>query len=275
MFRSGTVALVGRANVGKSTFFNTALGEPLAIVSSYPQTTRDALLGVVRTDLAELALIDSPGFHKPHNELGRRMNLAASNATQMADHILLFIDLLALSKPMHERQRRTHGSEPSLSAEDVYIIDELPKNTPWSIVLNKVDQLRNKSQILPMLAKLGARYPERTIIPISSLDSSDVARVLNAVASELPERPARYGSDELTDRPLRFFAAEYIREQVMRTTHGELPFAIAVAIDEFSELESLVVIQATISVEKDGQRVILIGAKAIRSAKLAFLQDRE
>jgi GTP-binding protein Era len=274
MFRSGTVALIGRANVGKSTFLNTALGEPLAIVSSFPQTTRDALLGVVTREGVEFALLDSPGLHRPHNELGRRMNLSAIDTLRRADFALVFVDVTPLSKQPRRKPGRALNQLPSWSTEDARVIDSLPPSIPWAIVLNKVDQLKDKSRLLPLLTDLANRYPQREVFPISSLDRSDVDRVLSTIEPAMPERPARYDSETLTDRPLRYFAAEYIREQVMRTTRGELPFAIAVTVDEYSEMEKAVVIQATISVEKDGQRVILIGHKGQQIREIGILSRK-
>ena len=259
MFRSGTVALVGRANVGKSTFLNTALGEPLAIVSAFPQTTRDTLMVVVTREGAEFALVDSPGIHRPRNELGRRMNLAASDAARKADYALVFIDASRWPK----RSRRNHQSPASAKLSPAprtfASSNRFLQPVPRTIMLNKVDKLHDKSLLLPVLADLGQRFPNVSVIPISSRDRADVDRVLTSIGPQLPESPARFDKDTLTNRPLRFFAAEYIREQIMRTTRGELPFAVAVTIDEFSEQPNAVVIQATISVEKDGQRVILIG----------------
>jgi len=274
MFRSGTVALIGRANVGKSTFLNTALGEPLAIVSSFPQTTRDALLGVVTREAVEFALLDSPGLHRPHNELGRRMNLSAIDTLRRADFALVFFDVTPKAKLPRRKPGRALSQQPSWSAEDIRVIDSIPPSVPWAIVLNKVDQLRDKSLLLPLLTDLATRYPQRDVIPISSLDRSDVDRVLSAIELAMPERPARYDSETLTDRPLRYFAAEYIREQVMRTTRGELPFAIAVTVDEFSDMDKFVVIQATISVEKDGQRIILIGHKGHQIREIGILSRK-
>jgi GTPase len=271
MFRSGTVALIGRANVGKSTFLNTALGEPLAAVSSHPQTTRDALLAVVTRDRAEFALVDSPGLHKPHNELGRRMNLSAIDAAQRADFALVFIDVSRLAKEAREHKQRRGSLGTCDVAEDIRVIESIPSGIRWAIVLNKVDRLKDKSLLLPLLSDLGQRYPDNDVIPISSLDRIDVERVLEAVTPALPERPARYSADTLTDRPIRYFAAEYIREQVMRSTRGELPFAVAVTIDEFSEMENAAMIQATISVEKDGQRIILIGHKGRQIRDIGIL----
>jgi GTP-binding protein Era len=200
------------------------------------------------------------------------MNLAAMDAIRRADCALVFIDVTSLSR--RPRRHPSHHPLPQRSLwseEDSRIVDSIPKTTPWVLILNKVDQLRDKSLLLPLLSELAEKYPDHEVIPISSLDAGDVNRVLNAIELTLPEGNARYPSDTITDRPVRYFAAEYIREQVMRTTRGELPFAIAVAIDEFSELAGRVVIQATISVEKDGQRVILIGHKGHQIREIGTL----
>ncbi len=256
MHRTGNVALIGRANVGKSTFLNEALGEPLAIVSSRPQTTRETLLGVVYWKDTEIALIDCPGFHKPMNELGHRMNAAATDCSRQADLVLFVTDVV--SRP-RSSPNKSGAHSPKEFEQDRQLLGEVPANIPGIVVVNKIDLLANKTQLLPILSDLGSIRPAYPIIPISCLQRSDVERVLDVLAPLLPEGAHRYSADTLTDRPVRYFVAEYIREQVIHTTSGEIPFAVAVTLDEFSEFPTVTIIKATISVEKDGQRAILIG----------------
>ena len=266
MHKSGDVALVGRTNVGKSTFLNTALGEPLAIISSRPQTTRDTLLGVVIWKDSEIALIDNPGFHRPHNELGIRMNSAAMNCLVSADLVLLVADAEQLQRESKSRSRNSSAFD-----DERRLIAAMPEHTPCVIVLNKIDKLAKKTSLLPLLAELDTLRPSTPVVPVSSLLRSDVERVLDVIGQLLPAGPNRYPTDTLTDRPVRYFAAEYIREQAMRTTSGEIPFAVAVKLDDFSEYPSVTVIKATICVEKAGQRVILIGSGGRQIREIGIL----
>jgi len=259
MHRSGSVTLVGRTNVGKSTFLNTALGEPLAIVSPRPQTTRDPLLGVVLWNEAEIAMVDCPGFHRPRNELGVRMNTVAMDRLAHSDLVLLFTDIEPLirsvpgkAKPAPVNVSRTYG-------EELKLLASVPDGIPRILVVNKVDKLSDKRMLLPLLSAFGEACPSVTLVPASCLFRNDVEHVLDLIAPLLPLGPHRFEPDTLTDRPVRYFAAEYIREQVMLATSGEVPFAIAVTLDEFSELPSVTIVKATLCVEKDGQRIILIG----------------
>lgn len=239
--RFGTVALVGRSNVGKSTFLNAALGQRLAIVSPLPQTSRDALLGIVHRERAQIAFIDTPGLHRPRSELGRRMNAAALDAARAADVVVMMTDVAT----------RVDEDQPVLAL--------LPPESPALLVVNKVDTLRDKSRLLPLLERFAALHPFREVIPVSVLRKEDVERVLDAIERTLPEGPAGYEHESLTNRPVSFFVREYVREQVLTQASGEVPHAVAVSIDAIDEGESVVVIRATLHVEKEGQRRILIG----------------
>jgi GTP-binding protein Era len=271
MLRTGNVALVGRTNVGKSTFLNNALGEPLAIVSALPQTTRDTLLGVVAWHNAEIALFDNPGFHNSRNELGRRMNASALDSLHHADLVLVLTDVLHLLRKPGSRGKKPYTPSSRILEEDRRILAEVPEDTPCVIVVNKIDLLSDKSALLPLLSELGACRPASPIVPISCLLRLDVERVLETLAPLLPLGSPRHSSDTLTDRPVRYFIAEYIREQIMRTTRGEIPFAVAVTLDEFSELQTSTLIKATISVEKDGQRIILIGRRGRQIREIGIM----
>jgi GTP-binding protein Era len=251
--RFGTVAIVGRSNVGKSTFLNAALGEPLAIVSPRPQTTRENLLGIVRHDGAQIAFVDTPGLHRPHTELGRRMNANAEGALRSTDVVVLMTDV---STVLTSRERA--AKQPILE-EDAKLLAEVPPNVPCVVAINKIDLLKDKARLLPMIAAFSERREVAAFVPLSALEDDGVGRVLDEVGKLLPEGPEGYDESTLTDRPASFFAREYIREQVLRSTAGEVPHAVAVSIDEFSETERLAVIKATLHVEKPGQRAILVG----------------
>lgn len=277
--RSGRVALVGRPNVGKSTLLNAALGQPLAIVSPTPQTTRDALLGVVHHGDAELLLLDTPGLHKPTHLLGRRMNREARDAARAAD-VVVFVAEVPRVRPTRGggsaegAALRPHPADAALLA-DVELgaqkgaSDERP--TPFVLVLNKVDLARDKRALLPLLEAYSALRPFEAIIPLSARREvatpdaparrdGGVGRVLDEVAKLLPEGPFQFGDDDLTDRPTRYFAAEYVREQILRRARQEVPHATAVAIERFVRVGSAFHIDATIHVERMGQKKIMIGA---------------
>lgn len=248
--RFGTVAIVGRSNVGKSTFLNAALGENLAVVSGLPQTTRDALLGVVHGEAAQIAFLDTPGLHRPRSELGKRMNASALEAARAADVVLFMSDVTALS--------RTNGKT-EIADEDRVIVKALPPNVPCVLVLNKVDLLRDKSKLLPLIELWTQQHSFSAIVPVSMRQAEGVERVLEELGKLLPEGAAGYDADTLTDKPTSYFVREYIREQVLLQAGREVPHAVAVSIDEFEEGGPVVVVKATIHVEKVGQRKILIG----------------
>ena len=239
--RFGTAALVGRSNVGKSTFLNAALGQRLAIVSPLPQTSRDALLGIVHRKESQIAFIDTPGLHRPRSELGRRMNAAALDAARAADVVVMMTDVTTRID------------------EDRPVLELLPREAPTLLVVNKVDTLRDKSRLLPLLERFMGLHAFEEVIPVSVLRKEDVERVLGAIERTLPEGPAGYESESLTNRPVSFFIREYVREQVLTQASGEVPHAVAVSIDSIDEGDRVVVIRATLHVEKEGQRRILIG----------------
>ena len=282
--RYGTIAIIGRSNVGKSTFLNSALGMPLAIVSRLPQTTRDTLLGVVNSGDAQLAFVDTPGLHKPKNELGRRMNHEAIESLRNADAALFMTDSLeleSLSAPVEGAKKvakpaakkaakgkakgkaaspgrpRSRGTSTDLS--DLELIAQLPTDLPTVLVLNKIDRVRDKGKLLPVLHALGAQHPFAAVVPISAKNGDGVERVLAEVAKLVPEQEARFAADDVTDRPVAFFAREYIREQVLAMASREVPHAVAVTIDSFEESSTGMHVSATMHVEKVGQRAILVG----------------
>lgn len=260
--RYGTIAIVGRTNVGKSTFLNSALGMPLAIVSRQPQTTRDALLGVVNLPEAQLAFVDTPGLHQPKNELGKRMNQEATDSLQGADAALFMTDIYQIdSMGKGGAAERAPGGKPSRRDErtDAELIAMLPEKLPVLLVVNKIDRLRDKGRLLPYLEAMNTLRSFAATIPISALESDGVDRVLAEVAALVPEGSSAFGEDEVTNRPVSFFAREYIREQVLSMASREVPHAVAVTLDSIEERSTGLHVAATIHVEKPGQRSILVG----------------
>lgn len=262
--RAGTIAIVGRSNVGKSTLLNQILGERLAIVSPLPQTTRDPLLGVLRREDAELAFLDTPGIHKPKTELGSRMNASAMSATESADVIVFVADATEGSKLVKKKTKRTDEVPPleELVPDDFALIKSIKtiKKVPSILVLNKVDLVRDKGLLLPLLQSFLNAVPFKELIPISAIKNDGVDRLLDVIAGLLPEGEAAYPEDTLTDKPSSFFAREYVREQVLLSLKGEIPHAVAVSIDNFDEASDKLRIAATLHVEKVGQRKIIVGS---------------
>ena len=251
------MAIVGRPNVGKSTLLNAALGERLAIVSPVPQKTRDRILGIVNRPDAEIALLDTPGIHKPHSRLGRTLNRTARLAAGEAD-VVVFVTSVPMGSP------RVHPCDRTLLAD-------IGQELPTLLVVNQIDRVREKARLLPLLEELGKLRDFAAIVPISALRGDGVSRLLDEVEKVLPEGPARFEEDALTDRPTRFLVGELVREPILLSTREEIPYAVAVEITGFEEKGRTVHIDATIHVERDGQKRILIGRggeklKAIGSA---------
>jgi GTPase len=247
--RSGTVAIIGRANVGKSTLLNAALRERLAIVTPTPQTTRDRILGVVRHGDAQIALIDTPGLHRPQSRLGRRMNTTARDVAQEAD-VLVFVTSIPRTLP-----ERLLPSD-----RDVELLRQVDPECRSVLVINKIDLLgKNKAALLPLLAGFAEIREFSAVVPISALKQDGVELVLDEIAKLLPVRGPEYDEDFLTDRPLRFFASEFVREQVTLVTRQEIPHNVAVSIERFEDEENLTRIDATVRVARENQRGIIIG----------------
>ncbi len=262
--RFGTAAIVGRSNVGKSTFLNAALGEQLAIVSPQPQTTRDALLGIVHLEQAQIAFLDTPGLHRPRTELGRRMNATALDAARSTDVVVFMTDVAALQKdqkPAVGAGALASENAPFLLPEDAELIKLLDARAaaPTLLVINKVDLVRDKPRLLPMIEAYTRAHAFTAVVPVSVKRQDGVKRVLAEIEKLLPEGPAAYDPETLTDRPVSFFVREYIREQVMLHTRREVPHAVAISLDKIEESTRVMSISATIHVEKPGQRKIIVG----------------
>jgi GTPase len=243
--RTGFVAILGRPNAGKSTLLNAMVGTKLAIVASRPQTTRTSIQGVLTTEDAQIVFIDTPGIHKSTTLLNRRMMDAVRGAADSPDLALFVIDSLA-----------------PYSEQDEHAIDLLKKTgVPAIAVLNKVDRLEEK----PRLFKLIERYKElhdfAEFIPVSASKGQGLDVLRREIVARLPEGPALYPDDYLTDQPERFLAAEIIREKILRFATQEVPHAVTVSIESWEETEKLTRISAIIYVERPGQKAILIGSK--------------
>lgn len=261
--RFGTVTLIGRTNVGKSTFLNHALGEPLAITSPLPQTTRDALLGIATHGEAQIAFLDTPGVHKPRNELGKRMNAAAYDSLMAADLVVMMTDTWA--RPP-KKSASVWTSQPNplenewIRPGDREVLEALKKRSaPALLAINKVDLTKDKTQLLPMLEAYSKAHEFSAIVPTSVRKNSGVKDLLDEIAARLPEGPPGYEPDTLTNRPVLFFVQEYIREAVLNQLENEVPHAVAVSVDQADERPDLLRISATIHVEKTGQRKIVVG----------------
>jgi len=250
-FRSGFVCILGRPNAGKSTLLNALVGEKLAIVSPKPQTTRNRIQGVVHVpkikgkskDGGQIVLLDTPGVHKPDSSLGRKMMVEVREALEGCDLVLVIMDV-------------THRFDP----RDQFALDLLKQSgTKAFLILNKVDLIREKAKLLPLIEDYRKLYPFSEVIPISALKRKGLDVLLDLVISALPAGPAYFPEDQVTDQPARFMAAEIVREQVLLNTKEELPYATTVIVESFEEGKRLTRIAATIYCERASQRGILVG----------------
>jgi GTPase len=241
-FKSGFVAVVGRPNAGKSTLVNRLVGQKVAIVTSKPQTTRNRIQGIVNRLDAQIVLIDTPGLHRPDSALGRQMMGEVNAALDGVDVLALILD----------------ASE-DIGKGDLKAIERAARFEGTRILLlNKVDRIP-KDSLLPIIEKVGKLAEFAEIIPISALTGDGVDRVLEKFIEFLPEGEPNFPPDQYTDQPERFLAAELIREKAMAGTFHEVPHAVAVLVDSFEETPKLIRIRATIYVEREGQKGILIG----------------
>ena len=250
--RAGNVALVGRPNVGKSTLLNAAIGEPLVIVTNTPQTTRDSIVGVCHVGNAEIAFVDTPGLHKPRSALSRAMNRTARSSAVAAD-VVVYVCEVPEKIPARGGLRPHPG--------DLALLADIGLDKPIVLAINKVDRAADKTVLLPLVEALSKVRAFAAITMLIARKGQGVDRLLEEVAKLLPEGEHRFEDDDLTDRPARFFAGEYVREQVLKAAHEEVPHATAVSIDSFEDGPKITRISATIHVEREGQKRILIGKK--------------
>ncbi len=244
-FKSGFVALIGRPNVGKSTLLNALVGQKIAITSPVAQTTRNRLQGILSLPEAQIIWVDTPGIHKPHHRLGEILVQNAQAAIAAVDGILFVVD----------------GSVPA-GRGDAFIAERIPADSPCLIVCNKADLLpRDVAVRQAHQESYQALRPDAPVVWVSALDPSSLTPLIQATIELLPTGPYYYPPDLVTDQPERFIMGELIREQVLLYTREEIPHSVAVNIDQVEETPSLTRILATLSVERDSQKGILIGKK--------------
>ncbi len=244
----GYIAIVGRPNVGKSTLLNYILGMKLSITSRKPQTTRHQILGLKTTGNVQAIYVDTPGIHQRRGTaINKYMNRAATSVLNDVDVIVFVVQ----AKKWTE--------------EDQAIVEKLKTvSCPVVLVVNKMDKLEDKKQLLPLIQELSSHYDFTEIIPVSALNGDNVDMLEQKIAPLLPENEHFYPDDQVTDRSTRFLAAEIIREKLIRELGQELPYTSTVDIDKFVEEKDIVHIHATIYVESAGQKAIIIGKKGSR-----------
>lgn len=242
-FRCGYVALVGRPNVGKSTLLNKLVGEKISITSQKPQTTRHIIRGIDSDDQAQIIFVDTPGVHHgARRALNQQMNRAALATLDEVDVIVMIVSAL------------------QWTAEDERVAAKIkPCGKPVVVVINKIDTVADKAQLLPYLAQLQAQTGWDNFVPLSARTGDQCATLRAEVVKHLPEGPAQFPTDEVTDRSVRFLAAESVREKLMRRLEQELPYSVAVVIENFVEAETTCEIHAVIWVERDSHKGIVIG----------------
>jgi GTPase len=248
-FRSGFVCILGRPNAGKSTLLNALVGEKLAIISPKPQTTRNRIQGVIHIPKkkgkggAQIVLIDTPGVHKPDSSLGRKMMVEVREALEGCDLVLVIMDV---------------GRK--LDPRDEFALELVRRmGAKAFLILNKVDLIREKSKLLPIIEQYRRLYNFAEVIPISALKRKGLEVLLDRMLAVLPAGPAYFPEDQITDQPARFMAAEIIREQVLLNTSEEIPYSTTVIVENFEEGKRLTRIGATIYCERDSQKGILVG----------------
>ena len=257
-FRSGLVAIVGRPNAGKSTLLNRLVGQKIAIVTSKPQTTRNRIQGIVSRPEGQIVFIDTPGLHEAESALGRQMMREVAAAVEGIDLLLLVVDasrtLPFADELLLERARRFSGKS--------------------ILVLNKIDRLP-RPKLLPLIEAFRKAFEFSAIVPISAMKGSGCEDLVQEILRQLPEGVAYFPEDQVTDQPERFLAAEIVREKAIQVMYHEVPYALAVFVEKFEESAKLLRIEATMNVERDTQKKILIGHKGEMLKKIGTQARKE
>ena len=258
-FRSGFVAILGRPNVGKSTFLNRVIGQKIAIMSDKAQTTRNKIQGIYTNKDAQIVFIDTPGIHKPQSRLGDFMVESALSTLNEVDAILFMVNAT---------QKRGRG--------DDFIIERLKNvNKPIYLVINKIDQV-HPNDLLPLMDDYRNTLDYQEVYPISALQGNNVDELVANLIQDLPEGPQFYPEDQITDHPERFIAGELIREKVLQLTREEVPHSVAVVVERiYREDEQKVHVQATIIVERKSQKGIIIGKGGQMLRKIGTLARKD
>lgn len=258
----GFVALIGRPNAGKSTLLNQIMKDKISIVSDKAQTTRNSIKAILSTENAQIIFIDTPGIHKPLHELGKQLNKTAITAMDGVDVVYFLLD-----------------ATQDFGQGDQFVLDLIKKeNIPIFLIFNKIDLL-SREQMIKKLTELNKTDLFNEIIPVSAITSDNVDTLLKVTLDYLPEGEALYPTDMVTEFPEQFFITEIIREQILISTSEEIPHSVAILIDNFKEDKQSILIQASILVERDSQKSIIIGKqgqkiKAIGSGARAILEKR-
>ncbi|WP_110926904.1 GTPase Era [Bacillus massiliglaciei] len=242
--KSGFISIIGRPNVGKSTFLNRVIGQKIAIMSDKPQTTRNKVQGVLTQQDSQMIFIDTPGIHKPKHKLGDFMMKVATNTLKEVDLILFMIN-----------------AAEGYGRGDEFIIEKLQSvKTPVFLVVNKIDTV-HPDELLPLIEGYQNKLPFASVVPISALEGNNVDTLLAQIKEHLPEGPQFYPADQVTDHPERFIISELIREKVLHLTREEIPHSVAVVIDSIKKMDNseTINVMATIVVERDSQKGIVIG----------------
>lgn len=257
--RCGYVAIIGRPNVGKSTLLNGMLKQKISITSKKPQTTRHNLLGIKTEGDCQMLFVDTPGIHiKEARAINRYMNKSAKSALRDVDVVLFLVD----------RNRWTE--------EDDLVADLFKKVAAKQIVvINKVDLVQDRATLLPLLQSLQEKFPDAELVPVSAEKSLNLDTLDKVISDSLPASPFYFDPEQVTDRSLRFLAAEILREKLMRQLGDELPYALTIQIEKFAEQNQLATVEATIFVEKEGQKRILIGNKGERLKRVGIDARRD
>ena len=244
MYRAGFVAIIGRPNAGKSTLLNRYVGQKVAIVTSKPQTTRNRIQGIVTRPEGQIVFIDTPGLHEAHTVLNRQMMREVAAALEGIDVLLMMVDASAT---------QPHA--------DQLLLDKAKRFEGKGILaLNKTDRVP-KPKLLPLLEAFSKAFPFAALVPISALKGNGCEELLAEILKQLPEGVPFFPEDQVTDQPERFLASEIVREKAIQLTYHEVPHALRVMIDKFEETPKILRIEATLNVERDSQKKILIGKK--------------
>jgi GTP-binding protein Era len=256
--RAGFAAIIGRPNAGKSTLLNRLVGQKIAIVTSKPQTTRNRIQGIVTRPEGQIIFIDTPGLHEPESALGRQMMREVAAALEGIDVLLLVVDasrtLPFADELLLERAKRFQGKT--------------------ILVLNKIDRLP-RPKLLPLIEAFRKAFEFSAIVPISALKGGGCEELMQEILLKLPEGNAYFPEDQITDQPERFLAAEIVREKAIQVMYHEVPYALAVFVEKFEELPKLLRIEATMNVERDTQKKILIGHKGEVLKKIGTAARKE
>ena len=259
MYRSGFISISGQPNVGKSTMLNGFLKEKVAIVTRKPETTRDNIRGILTEKDSQIIFIDTPGLHRPHDLLGKMM-LTRAQSSMMESDVILFVTEKRIAFNDEDKNIRHRLPDP---AEGKKVI----------LVINKVDKVKEKELLLPLIEKANEFYPFSDVVPMCALKQKDLDRLLVVIKSYLPEGPMLYPEDELTDKTEEFMIQEIIREKALTETYEEIPHSVAVSVDEMTERspDGMLDISATIYVEKNSQKSIIIGKAGSKMKRIGEL----